>query len=319
MRAVVTGGAGFVGSHLVDALTGRGWHVVVIDDLSSGDLANLAGHTNDGAVTFVHQDIRAGVRVDGPVDLVFNLASAASPRHFTERPIEILEAGSIGMRNVIELAIGKRARLIQASTSEVYGEPQEHPQTETYWGNVNPIGTRSVYDESKRYAEALTAAHVRLGTLDAGIVRIFNTYGPRLAPADGRVVSNFIHQSLIGRPLTVYGSGEQTRSFCYVDDLVRGLLLLADRPHELGPVNLGNPEEITVLELAQEVLGLTGGRGPITHLPLPQDDPTRRRPDITRARDLLGWTPEITVRDGLIETIAWFHGALLGSAAGGHP
>lgn len=316
MRAVVTGGAGFVGSHLVDALIGGGWRVVVIDDLSSGDLVNISPHLDRGGASFVRHDICEEFDVDGPVDLVFNLASAASPQQFAERPIQILEAGSAGVANVIRLATAKRARLIQASTSEVYGEPREHPQRETYWGNVNPIGPRSVYDESKRYAEALIAAHVRLGALDAGIVRIFNTYGPRLAAADGRVVSNFIHQALTGRALTIYGNGLQTRSFCYVEDLVRGMLLLAQCPGEFGPVNLGNPEEITVLQLATEIIALTSSGSSISHLPLPHDDPTRRKPDITRARDILGWSPSFRLQDGLATTIQWFRSAELALSAG---
>ena len=309
MRAVVTGGAGFIGSHLVDALVGTGWQVVVIDDLSSGHLSNLAAHRDDPAVEFIEADICRDVTVPGEVDLVLNFASSASPPQFLCRPIETLEVGSLGMRNVIELAVAKDARLVQASTSEVYGEPQVHPQTEEYWGNVNPIGPRSVYDESKRYAEALIGAHVRMGRLDAGIVRIFNTYGPRLAASDGRVVSNFVHQALSGSPLTVFGSGRQTRSFCYVDDLVDGVLLLAERRGQLGPVNLGNPDEITVLDLARVVGELTGTKIALVHEALPTDDPTQRRPDITRARQLLGWTPKVALRDGLSRTIDWYREA----------
>lgn len=306
MRAVITGGAGFIGSHLADALLTEGWQVVVIDDLSSGHLENLAGHAGDPSLEVLRADICADWSVDGPVDLVLNFASSASPPHFLERPLETLDVGATGMRKVIELAVDKGARLIQASTSEVYGEPQVHPQTEEYWGNVNPIGPRSVYDESKRYAEALIGAYVRLGRLDAGIVRIFNTYGPRLHPSDGRVVSNFIRQSLSGQPLTVYGSGRQTRSFCFVDDLVRGVLLLAERRGQLGPVNLGNPQEITILELAMAVTELTGTNLAVVHEPLPVDDPTQRQPDITRARQLLGWEPRVDLREGLRRTIAWF-------------
>jgi nucleoside-diphosphate-sugar epimerase len=306
MRAVVTGGAGFVGSHLVDALVKEGWQVVVVDDLTSGHLENLAEHAASSTFEFIQADICGDWTVDGPVDLVLNFASSASPPHFLQRPLETLDVGATGMRKVIELAVDKGARLIQASTSEVYGEPQVHPQTEEYWGNVNPIGPRSVYDESKRYAEALIGAHVRLGRLDAGIVRIFNTYGPRLHPSDGRVVSNFIGQSLSGQPLTVYGSGRQTRSFCFVDDLVRGVLLLAERRGQLGPVNLGNPREITILELAEAVTEYTGTHLAVVHEPLPVDDPTQRQPDITRARQLLGWEPRVSLREGLHRTIAWF-------------
>jgi len=277
-----------------------------VDDLSSGHRRNLAGHAGDPAFTFVEADICGDWSVDGPVDLVLNFASSASPPDFLQRPLETLAAGAPGVRAAAELAASKGARLSQASTSEVYGEPQVHPQHEEYWGNVNPIGPRSVYDESKRYAEALVSANVRLGRLDAGIARIFNTYGPRLHPADGRVVSNFVRQALSGEPLTVYGTGRQTRSFCYVDDLVRGVLLLAFRRGQLGPVNLGNPEEVTVLELAETVAELTGTDLAVVHGPLPTDDPTRRQPDILRARRLLGWEPGVGLREGLRRTIAWF-------------
>ncbi len=309
MRAVVTGGAGFIGSHLVDALIARNWQVVVIDDLSSGFLENLAAHTDDPALEVIQADICGDWSVPGPVDVVFNFASAASPPLFLTRPLETLAAGSKGTERVIEFAVAKGARLIQASTSEVYGEPQIHPQTEEYWGNVNPIGPRSVYDEAKRFSEAMISAYVRLGRLDAGIVRIFNTYGPRLRASDGRVVSNFVDQALRGEPLTVYGTGEQTRSFCYVDDLVRGVLLLAGREQQLGPVNLGNPEEITILELAETVSEFTGTPLNVVHRPLPMDDPTQRRPDVTRARQLLGWEPKVSLREGLHRTIAWFRSA----------
>ncbi|NEE03914.1 UDP-glucuronic acid decarboxylase family protein [Phytoactinopolyspora halotolerans] len=310
MQTLVTGGAGFIGSHLVDVLISRGQRVMVVDDLSSGSLANISQHLGGGNLDFVEADICSELPLAGPFDVIFNLASSASPRYFVERPLETLMVGSIGVRNVIELAVQTNARLIQASTSEVYGEPEQHPQTESYWGNVNPIGPRSVYDESKRYAEAMIAAYVRLGRLDAGIVRIFNTYGPRLAASDGRVVSNFIDQSLRGLPLSIHGDGRQTRSFCYVDDLVRALLIFARRRERLGPVNLGNPQELTILELARAVTELTGAEDAIVHHPLPQDDPTQRRPDISRARELLGWEPEVSLRDGLSRTIEWFRSEL---------
>ncbi|NGY61764.1 SDR family oxidoreductase [Lentzea sp. NEAU-D13] len=306
MRAVVTGGAGFIGSHLVDAVLDRGWSVVVVDDFSSGLTENVTRYADEPRFEFIEADICGEWSVDGPVDLVLNFASPASPPKFLERPLETLEVGSTGMKKVAEMAIAKGARLIQASTSEVYGEPQVHPQPEEYWGNVNPIGPRSVYDESKRYAEAMLGAYHRMGLLDVGIVRIFNTYGPRLHATDGRVVSNFVHQALSGKPLSVYGTGKQTRSFCYVGDLVRGIFALADKRGELGPVNLGNPQEITVLELAQIVGDLTGVSVGLEYSDLPTDDPTQRKPDITRAQELLGWEPQVDLREGLLRTIEWF-------------
>jgi nucleoside-diphosphate-sugar epimerase len=306
MRAVVTGGAGFIGSHLVDAVLDRGWSVVVVDDFSSGLTENVTRYADEPRFEFIEADICGDWTVEGPVDLVLNFASPASPPRFLERPLETLEVGSTGMKKVAEMAIAKGARLIQASTSEVYGEPQVHPQPEEYWGNVNPIGPRSVYDESKRYAEAMLGAYHRMGLLDVGVVRIFNTYGPRLHATDGRVVSNFVHQALNGKPLSVYGTGKQTRSFCYVGDLVRGILALADLKGELGPVNLGNPQEITVLELAQIVGELTGVPVSLEYSDLPTDDPTQRKPDITRAQSLLGWEPEVELREGLLRTIDWY-------------
>ncbi|MFS8100343.1 SDR family oxidoreductase [Lentzea alba] len=311
MRAVVTGGAGFIGSHLVDAVLDRGWSVVVVDDFSSGLTENVTRYSDEPRFEFIEADICGDWSVEGPVDLVLNFASPASPPKFLERPLETLEVGSTGMKKVAEMAIAKGARLIQASTSEVYGEPQVHPQPEEYWGNVNPIGPRSVYDESKRYAEALLGAYHRMGLLDVGIVRIFNTYGPRLHATDGRVVSNFVHQALSGKPLSVYGTGKQTRSFCYVGDLVRGIFALADRRGEFGPVNLGNPQEITVLELAQVVGELTGVSVSLEYSDLPTDDPTQRKPDITRAQELLGWQPEVNLREGLLRTIEWFQASVL--------
>lgn len=306
MRAVVTGGAGFIGSHLVDAVLDRGWSVVVVDDFSSGLEENVTRYADEPRFEFIEADICGDWTVEGPVDLVLNFASPASPPKFLERPLETLEVGSTGMKKVAEMAMAKGARLIQASTSEVYGEPQVHPQPEEYWGNVNPIGPRSVYDESKRYAEAMLGAYHRMGLLDVGIVRIFNTYGPRLHATDGRVVSNFVHQALSGKPLSVYGTGKQTRSFCYVGDLVRGILALADLKGELGPVNLGNPQEITVLQLAQIIGELTGVSVSLEYSDLPTDDPTQRKPDITRAQSLLGWEPEVDLREGLVKTIEWY-------------
>ena len=311
MRAVVTGGAGFIGSHLVDAVLDRGWSVVVVDDFSSGLTENVTRYEDEPRFEFIEADICGDWTVEGPADLVLNFASPASPPKFLERPLETLEVGSTGMKKVAEMAIAKGARLIQASTSEVYGEPQVHPQPEEYWGNVNPIGPRSVYDESKRYAEAMLGAYHRMGLLDVGIVRIFNTYGPRLHATDGRVVSNFVHQALSGKPLSVYGTGQQTRSFCYVGDLVRGIFALADLKGELGPVNIGNPQEITVLQLAEIVGELTGVSVSLEYSDLPTDDPTQRKPDITRAQSLLGWEPEVDLREGLLKTIEWFQASVL--------
>jgi nucleoside-diphosphate-sugar epimerase len=304
-RIVVTGGAGFLGSHLCDHLIARGDQVVAVDDFSSGRRENVAHLLGRPGFDFVEADVVKGLRVDGPVDGVMHFASPASPPHYLAHPLETMDVGSIGTRNALELAYANNARFLLASTSEIYGDPLEHPQREAYNGNVNPVGPRSVYDEAKRFAETLTATYRRLHGLSAGIVRIFNTYGPRLAPADGRVVSNFCVQALRGEPLTIYGDGSQTRSYCYVADEVRGLVALLDSD-VTDPVNIGNPGEFTVAELAKLVVELTGSTSPVVHRPLPQDDPTRRRPDITRARELLGWEPEISLREGLQRTIAWY-------------
>jgi len=305
-RHVVTGGAGFLGSHLSEALVARGDAVVCIDDFSSGSEANIAALTGSGLFELLYGDVCAVLdKVEGLVDTVAHLASPASPADYLAHPLETLAAGSRGTEAALRLAQAHGARFLQASTSEIYGEPVVHPQREDYWGNVNPIGPRSVYDEAKRFSEALTAAFRRTLGLDAGIVRIFNTYGPRLRAGDGRVVSNFIVQALSNRPLTIYGDGTQTRSLCYVDDLVRGLLAMLDS-HEPGPINLGNPTELTVEELAVLVLRLTGSSSPLSRRPLPEDDPTRRRPDVTKAHDLLGWDPNILPEEGLQRTIDWF-------------
>jgi dTDP-glucose 4,6-dehydratase len=301
-RVVVTGGAGFLGSHLCEALIRRGDSVVCVDDLSSGRLSNIEALEHNTAFELLIADVSEKLDVKGRVDAVMHLASAASPPHYLARPIQTLLTGSEGTRHSLELAHLNDARLILASTSEVYGDPAVHPQVETYWGNVNPIGPRSVYDEAKRFAEALTMAWHTARGANVGIVRIFNTYGPRLRPGDGRVVSNFIVQALRGEPLTVYGDGSQTRSLCYVDDQVRGLLALLDS-EILGPVNIGNPHEVTVLELANRVLDLTGSRSPTELRPLPTDDPTRRCPDVSLARETLGWEPEIDLDEGLTRTI----------------
>ena len=305
MRVVVTGGAGFLGSHVCDVLVARGDDVVCVDNLCTGrhdNVAHLGGRAN---FTFVAGDVSAGIDVAGPVDLVMHLASPASPPEYLRLAIETLEVGSLGTMHTLRLARDKGARFFLASTSEVYGDPLVHPQPESYWGNVNPIGPRSVYDEAKRFAEAVTMAYHRERGVDVRISRIFNTYGPRMRADDGRVVTNFVTQALAGRPLTVYGQGSQTRSFCYVDDQVRGLVALPDSDH-VGPVNIGNPDEFTVLELARAVLELTGSDSEIVFEPLPRDDPAQRRPDISLAAKVLGWEPRVALREGLERTIAWF-------------
>ena len=303
MKVLITGGAGFVGSHLCDALVGRGDTVVCLDDLSSGSRANVAQLLASPRFTFIEASVLEPLEV-GDVDGVLHLASPASPVAYLRRPIFTLRTGSEGTRNVLDVAVANSARFILASTSEVYGDPLVHPQTEEYWGNVNPAGPRSVYDEAKRYAEALTTAYRTACGADTGIVRIFNTYGPRMRSDDGRVVSSFIDQALRGAPLTVFGDGSQTRSLCYVDDLVRGLVAMLDSP-EPGPVNLGNPVELTVHQIATLVRDLVGSPSKIEMHPLPQDDPTRRRPDITKALARLGWSPRVRVRDGIGRTIEW--------------
>jgi dTDP-glucose 4,6-dehydratase len=297
MRVLVTGGAGFLGSHLSSALIARGDQVVCMDDLSTGAADNLEGLTGHG-VELVVADVSRGMAVEGPLDAVMHLASPASPADYFARPLETLAVGSEGTRHALELATEKGARFLLASTSEVYGDPEVHPQRESYWGNVNPVGPRSVYDEAKRFAEALTMAFHRKHRSDVVIVRIFNTYGPRLRPGDGRVVSNFLVQALEGRPLTVYGDGSQTRSLCYVDDLVRGMVAALDSK-VTGPVNIGNPDEISVISLAHKVLSLTGSSSSIVHLDPMEDDPTRRQPDITAARRELGWEPRVGLDEGL--------------------
>jgi dTDP-glucose 4,6-dehydratase len=301
---VVLGGAGFLGSHLCDHLLGRGDEVVCVDDFSTGRPANLVHLEGDPAFTLIEADISVALPVDGPVSGVFHLASPASPPDYLARPLETLAVGSEGTRRALELAHDRGARLLMASTSEVYGDPTVHPQPEGYWGNVNPIGPRSVYDESKRFAEALCMAHHRAKRTDVGIARIFNTYGPRLRPDDGRVVSNFLLQAMRGEPLTVYGDGSQTRSLCFVDDQIRGLTALFDADL-LGPVNIGNPDEYTVLQLATTIVELLGSSSPIVHRPLPVDDPLRRRPDISLARSVLAWEPTTLLRDGLRQTAAY--------------
>jgi dTDP-glucose 4,6-dehydratase len=308
-RIVVTGGAGFLGSHLCTALLDRGDEVVAVDNLATGRVENIEHLFGRDGFRFVRHDVSQYLWVPGPVDAVLHFASPASPRDYLELPIQTLKVGSLGTHNGLGLAKDKGARFLLASTSEVYGDPQVHPQPEDYWGHVNPVGPRGVYDEAKRFSEAISMAYARTHHMPVRIVRIFNTYGPRLRAKDGRVVSNFIDQALRGEPLTIYGNGEQTRSFCYVDDEVRGFLALLDSDLD-GPVNIGNPDEFTVKELAEVVLEVTGSTSEIVYEDLPVDDPAKRRPDITRARTELGWEPEIKLREGIERTAAWFRDEL---------
>ncbi len=308
-RAVVTGGAGFLGSHLCRALHARGWQVVAVDNLSTGFVANIDDLLGSPDFEFIEHDVINGLPIEGPVSAVLHFASAASPPAYLDRPIATLEVGSIGTQHALELARKHDgARVLLASTSEIYGDPEQSPQRESYWGNVNPVGPRSVYDEAKRFGEAITTAYHRVYGIDTKIARIFNTYGPFLRPEDGRVISNFLAQAIDGRPLTVYGDGSHTRSFCFVDDLVGGLLALLDSPH-VGPMNLGNPNELTVLELADAVLDVTGSSSEIVFEPLPDDDPRQRRPDIGLAEQVLGWRPVIDLREGLVRTYDWYRGS----------
>jgi len=304
MRVLVTGAAGFLGSHLTDRLLGEGHSVLGVDNLSTGDRLNIAHLAAEPRFQFQQRDICQPFD-PGPVDAVFNMASPASPPEYLRLAIETLRVGSVGTENALEIAAKYNAAFLHASTSECYGDPLVHPQTEDYWGNVNPVGPRSVYDEAKRYAEALVMAYHRSRAVNTHLVRIFNTYGPRLHPSDGRVISNFMMQALRCQPLTVYGDGSQTRSFCYVDDLIEGILRLS-RSDEHMPVNIGNPGEFTILECAQAVLDATGSKSELRFEPLPQDDPTRRRPDITKAKALLGWEPKINLKDGLAKSLPFF-------------
>jgi dTDP-glucose 4,6-dehydratase len=298
---LVTGGAGFLGSHLCDELLRRGHRVICVDNLETGSLRNIE-HIRRPEFVFLQSDIVEPYYVEEPVDFVYHLASPASPIDYLRLPLHTLKVGSHGTHHTLGLAKAHRARFLLASTSEVYGDPQIHPQTEDYWGHVNPIGPRGVYDEAKRYAEALTMAYHRQQGVDTAIVRIFNTYGARMRPHDGRAIPTFLRQALTDRPITVFGDGSQTRSFCYVEDLIRGLIALAESSEHL-PVNIGNPDEFTLLELAETVISVTSSRSEIVHEALPTDDPKQRRPDIARARDLLGWEPKVTLRDGLQRTI----------------
>lgn len=304
-RAVVTGGAGFLGSHLCEHLLDREVSVVCLDNFLTGTPTNVEHLWDNPGFRLVRCDVSDYIHVPGPVDLVFHFASPASPIDYHRMPIETLKVGSLGTLHTLGLALEKGARYVLASTSEVYGDPLEHPQAETYWGNVNPVGPRGVYDEAKRFAEALTSAYRTRRGVETGIVRIFNTYGPRMRPDDGRAIPTFIRQALMGEPLTVAGDGSQTRSVCYVDDTIRGILALALSDHS-GPINIGNPDEMSVLELAQRIRALTGSSSPIEFVDLPVDDPRVRRPDTRLARELLGWEPVVGTDAGLRQTIAWF-------------
>ncbi|MBA3434143.1 MAG: SDR family oxidoreductase [Actinobacteria bacterium] len=311
--SLVTGGAGFLGSHLCEALLERGHRVVCLDNLVVSSLENIE-HLRDDAFMFVNHDVIDPVAVEEPVDFVYHLAALASPIDYLRMPLHSLKTGSYGTHHALGLAKFERARFLLTSTSEVYGDPQVHPQPETYWGHVNPIGPRGVYDEAKRYAEALAMAYHSQQGVDTGIARIFNTYGSRMRPNDGRAIPTFLRQTLEGKPVTVFGDGSQTRSFCYVDDMIRGLVLLAESDEHL-PVNLGNPDEKTLLELAETIIRLTGSSSEIVFEALPVDDPQVRQPDITRAQQLLGWAPEVELEDGLRKTIASLgHEAAVSSA-----
>jgi len=309
MRIVITGGAGFLGSHLCDALLNLGHEVICLDNLLTGSIDNIAHLLGHDRFRFYKHDVTEYIYISSPVDAVLHFASPASPRDYLELPIQTLKVGALGTHKTLGLVKREKARFLLASTSEVYGDPMVNPQPENYWGNVNPVGLRGVYDEAKRFAEAMVMAYHRYHGLDTRIARIFNTYGPRMRPNDGRVVSNFIVQALRGEPLTVYGKGNQTRSFCYVDDQIDGLvkLLLAPESEDIHfPVNIGNPEELSVLEIAEKIIRLTNSSSEITFHPLPEDDPRVRRPDITRAQELLGWSPRIALEDGLKRTIDYF-------------
>lgn len=311
MRTLITGGAGFIGSHLCERFLQRGHEVICVDNLITGSMANVEPLRANERFTFIRHNISHPLELDGPIDNILHFASPASPVDYLRHPIPTLKAGSLGTHNTLGLARLKQARYLLASTSEVYGDPEQHPQREDYWGHVNPVGVRGCYDESKRFAEAMTMAYHRYHGVNTHIVRIFNTYGPRMRLDDGRVLPNFMGQALRGEPLTVYGDGSQTRSFCYVDDLVEGIerLLFTDF-HE--PVNLGNPSEVTILDFAREIIALSGSRSAIEYKPLPEDDPKVRRPDIERARHLLGWEPTIERHEGLARTLTYFQARICG-------
>jgi dTDP-glucose 4,6-dehydratase len=305
LRAVITGGAGFLGSHLCDKLLENGWDVLCVDNLVTGNEANVAHLEHNQHFRVLRHDVSRYIDVPGPVDYVLHFASPASPVDYLKLPIPTLKVGALGTHNALGLALAKKSKFFLASTSECYGDPLVSPQPETYWGNVNPIGPRGVYDEAKRYAEAMTMAYHRFHGLDTHIVRIFNTYGPRMRLNDGRALPNFIYQALTGQPITVYGDGTQTRSFCYVSDLIEGIYRLMQSDEHL-PTNIGNPQEITIHEFAERVKALTGTKSPIVFEPLPQDDPKRRCPDITKAKKLLGWEPKVSLDEGLRLTLEYF-------------
>jgi len=305
LRAVVTGGAGFLGSHLCDYLIEKGWEVLCLDNLVTGTDSNVSHLLSHARFKFARQDVSQYIDVPGPVDAVLHFASPASPPDYLKFPIQTLKVGALGTHNTLGLAMAKKAKFLLASTSECYGDPEISPQPETYWGRVNPIGPRGVYDEAKRFAEAMTMAYHRYHNVDTRIVRIFNTYGPRMRLNDGRALPNFLYQALVGEPITVYGDGSQTRSFCYVSDLIEGIYrLLESREHE--PVNIGNPQEITILEFAERVRALVGSQAPIVFKPLPQDDPKQRCPDIAKARRILNWEPKVNLGEGLKITYEFF-------------
>jgi dTDP-glucose 4,6-dehydratase len=311
-RTVVTGAAGFIGSHLSEALLKRGHSVIGVDNLITGDLANIA-HLRDQDFQFIRHDVTQYIDIDGPVDCVLHWASPASPIDYLLLPIQTLKVGSLGTHNALGLAKAKKARFVLASTSEVYGDPLEHPQRETYWGNVNPIGPRGVYDEAKRFAEAITLAYHRAHGVDTKIVRIFNTYGPRMRLRDGRAVPAFMSQALRNEDVTVFGDGTQTRSFCYVTDLVDGIMrLMESDTHD--PVNIGNPHEVTIEQIARTIISLVGSTSRLVYRPLPQDDPKQRQPDITRAQTLLGWQPKVELEEGLAKTVGYFKSKLAAEA-----
>ncbi|MEJ7576960.1 MAG: UDP-glucuronic acid decarboxylase family protein [Pyrinomonadaceae bacterium] len=314
MRILVTGGAGFIGSHLCERLLGEGHEVICLDNFFTGRRENVLHLLENPRFELVRHDVVEPVLLE--VDQIYNLACPASPVHYQYNPVKTVKTNALGMINMLGLAKRVRARILQASTSEVYGDPHVHPQREDYWGNVNPVGIRSCYDEGKRIAETLMMDYHRQNKVDTRIARIFNTYGPRMSEQDGRVVSNFIVQALGGEGLTVYGTGEQTRSFCYVDDLVEGLIRLMNAEGIHDPVNLGNPSEFTIRELAEEVMGVVGSKQDVKFCPLPQDDPRQRQPDITRAKELLGWTPTIPLREGLKKTVEYFAGRVKGKSSG---
>jgi dTDP-glucose 4,6-dehydratase len=305
LRAVITGGAGFLGSHLCDYLVERGWEVLSVDNLVTGAESNVGHLLRNPAFRTMRHDVSSYIEVPGPVDYVLHFASPASPVDYLKLPIQTLKVGALGTHNALGLALAKKAKFFLASTSESYGDPAVTPQPETYWGNVNPVGPRGVYDEAKRFAEAMTMAYHRYHGVDTHIVRIFNTYGPRMRLNDGRALPNFVHQALTGQPITVYGDGRQTRSFCYVSDLIEGIYrLMMSEEHE--PTNIGNPQEITILEFAERIRTLLGVSMPIVFKPLPQDDPKQRCPDIRKAKRLLGWEPKVNLEEGLRLTLDYF-------------